>query len=321
MAVAPARTIPPEGLPMPPTETEATASPTTMVLNYLQSRGYQPTSENVRRALEANAKDPGLIPGLRSDTAATDAEDQAAMRAAGPGVGKRGGGSVSKQVEGSGSADTSPDRRGPPDTNQTTSAPPDDSGNLGSQIAIPTAYLGAGAIPRILSGNRPTVTPYPTVDNASQRQGFTMEDTPPLYGDMNGINRPQLGGGAGPMPDPGALPPPPTAITPPAPSPLTQALDTATGRALPAPPPVPTAPPPAAVPQIPGPVMQPPQPGAELRGVGINPNSIPNTRGISSAVPPGPNQIVVRPRLPPVNYANPNAGEIAQQVLRSFGRR
>jgi len=47
-------------------------SPTTMVLNYLKERGFQPTSENVRRALEANARDPGVIEGLRSDTSATN---------------------------------------------------------------------------------------------------------------------------------------------------------------------------------------------------------------------------------------------------------
>src|SRR5882672_3816750 len=47
-------------------------SPTTMIQNYLQARGYQPTAENVRRALEANSRDPGVITGLRSDTAATN---------------------------------------------------------------------------------------------------------------------------------------------------------------------------------------------------------------------------------------------------------
>ena len=87
LPLPPDQVIPPEGLPRPPQATEATASPTTMVLNYLQSRGYKPTSENVRRALEANQRDPGVIPGLRSDRPATEEEDQAAMRAAGAGRG------------------------------------------------------------------------------------------------------------------------------------------------------------------------------------------------------------------------------------------
>ena len=53
-----------------PTDAEnAELSPTAMIQNYLSQRGYQPTSENVRRALEANARDPGVISGLRSDQA------------------------------------------------------------------------------------------------------------------------------------------------------------------------------------------------------------------------------------------------------------
>jgi hypothetical protein len=91
--------MPPEGI-APVTDPASTgtapdASPTTMVLQYLKSRGYQPSSENVRRALEANQRDPGVIPGLRSDRPATDAEDMAAMRAAGAG---RGGGGRSLPV-------------------------------------------------------------------------------------------------------------------------------------------------------------------------------------------------------------------------------
>src|SRR5580765_4007857 len=47
----------------------AELSPTAMIQNYLSQRGYQPTPENVSRALQANARDPGVISGLRSDTA------------------------------------------------------------------------------------------------------------------------------------------------------------------------------------------------------------------------------------------------------------
>ena len=94
MPVPPQPVMPPEGIALvtdpASTGTAPDASPTTMVLQYLKSRGFQPSSENVRRALEANARDPGVIPGLRSDRPATDAEDMAAMRAAG--VGGAGGG-------------------------------------------------------------------------------------------------------------------------------------------------------------------------------------------------------------------------------------
>ena len=90
-----------------------TASPTTKVLAYLRTKGIPPSSANVRAALEANARDPGVIPGLRSDTAATEADDQAAMKAAGPGVGRRG--NVSTQIESiespqGGTPDKAPDR-------------------------------------------------------------------------------------------------------------------------------------------------------------------------------------------------------------------
>ena len=70
-------------------------------MRYLQSKGVPPSSANVRAALEANARDPGVIPGLRSDTPATEADDQAAMRATGKGgvVGGGGGSSVAGQVE------------------------------------------------------------------------------------------------------------------------------------------------------------------------------------------------------------------------------
>ena len=95
MALDP-RTIDPSGV-APVTDPSvvggaADASPTTLVLQYLKQRGYQPSSENVRRALEANQRDPGVIPGLRSDTGATEAQDQAAMRAAGVGAPRGGGG-------------------------------------------------------------------------------------------------------------------------------------------------------------------------------------------------------------------------------------
>lgn len=42
-------------------------SPTTLVLNYLKAKGLQASSDNVRRTLEESARDPSLIPGLRTE--------------------------------------------------------------------------------------------------------------------------------------------------------------------------------------------------------------------------------------------------------------
>lgn len=61
-------------------------SPTTLILDYLNSKGWKPTNENVRRALEAAQQDPGAIPGLRSDTA--DPVAEAAAEAASSGGGR-----------------------------------------------------------------------------------------------------------------------------------------------------------------------------------------------------------------------------------------
>lgn len=47
-------------------------SPTSLVLGYLASKGLPPSTENVRRALEANQRDPSIIPGLTNDVAGVD---------------------------------------------------------------------------------------------------------------------------------------------------------------------------------------------------------------------------------------------------------
>lgn len=61
-------------------------SSNSLIHGYLQSKGLPLTSENVRRALEANAQNPGMIRNdaskLYNGLPATEAEDQAAMAAA-----------------------------------------------------------------------------------------------------------------------------------------------------------------------------------------------------------------------------------------------
>lgn len=61
-----------------------TISPTAAITGYLRSKGLQPTSENVRRTLEANAANPGMIPGLTNQAppSAEEAPPQAPRRSA-----------------------------------------------------------------------------------------------------------------------------------------------------------------------------------------------------------------------------------------------
>jgi hypothetical protein len=118
-------------------------SPTTLILNYLTSRGYQPNAENIRRAVEANARDPGVlgadpVAGLRNARASTDAEDQAAMAAAGRGRGSAAPGLVREE----GTWDTTGGR--------TSSAPP------ATQSTLPTSAM----FPRIIE---PTMDVSPPV--------------------------------------------------------------------------------------------------------------------------------------------------------------
>jgi len=49
-------------------------SPTTLIYNYLREKGMPLTSENVRRVLESNAQNPGIIPGTGRDDAYSNAE-------------------------------------------------------------------------------------------------------------------------------------------------------------------------------------------------------------------------------------------------------
>ena len=192
MAVAPRLPTPPQPV-MPPEGIapvtqevglgagDDAMSPTTMVLNYLKARGYQPTSENVRRALEANMRDPGVITGLRSDRGATEAEDQAAMAAARGGG--RGGGSrlpvppIPPNQTPAGPVDRHDEDTQPkPDPN--TSAAPT---NIGSSIisGIPLALAGgAGAYGAYRMGqNMQRPDPYITLPG-----GENMPPPDPIHG-------------------------------------------------------------------------------------------------------------------------------------------
>lgn len=193
---------------------DAVKSPTTLVMEYLAKNKMSPNmpgySAAVRDALAANAKDPTLIPGLRADRASTEEEDQAAMKAAGPSVGRRG--NVSTQIESvespqGGTPDKSPDRSPAPGT---TSAPPADDGSLS-----PDYYLGATG-----NGSPSGLAALILGGGAAGGAG--------AYG-LSKLRNWGLGSGAGPMPDPGAAvaPPAPTAMAEPPVSPMTQAMNKA----------------------------------------------------------------------------------------------
>jgi hypothetical protein len=110
------------------TADEPERSPTTMVLNYLKSKGITaPTNAQVRDALRQNALNGGkLIPGLRNEDPGEDPNNKTAK--GGPPVGQGGGSSVASKVEGDGSGvgyDRShPDTRVSSSSSPLTSAPP-----------------------------------------------------------------------------------------------------------------------------------------------------------------------------------------------------
>lgn len=188
MAVAP-RGIDPSGV-APVTDPSVVggapdASPTTLVLQYLRQRGFTPSSENVRRALEANQRDPGVIPGLRSDRPATEAEDQAAMRAAGRGGSGGAGGLVQEEgtwdmSSGRPQGATPPmDRR----DNATTSAAPASSSSSSSSndYSMPgwgTAAAGTGlALANAILNRQPTAQ---FVGNAQPPSGKVTDVMPEI---------------------------------------------------------------------------------------------------------------------------------------------
>lgn len=120
--------------PSPPSDAQ---SPTTLILNHLKSQGMPATSENVRRALEQNQANPGTIKGLISDRPSTEAEDQAAMKAAGQG----GGRSATPYVpSGTGGADDTTLLA--PSTAPSTGA---GGGSSGSSWLVPAILGGLGA--------------------------------------------------------------------------------------------------------------------------------------------------------------------------------
>lgn len=240
MPVPPTPVMPPEGLAPVTQEVGLGAgddamSPTTMVLNYLKARGYQPTSENVRRALEANMRDPGVITGLRSDRGATEAEDQAAMAAA---RGGGGGGGSRLPVPPIPPTQTP---AGPVDRHDdTNTASPDTSAaptNIGSSIisGIPLALAGGAGAYGMYRGAQGMQRPDPYITLPG---GENMPPPDPIHGPGQ-IDYTQMDPAARPGYPSEPMPPPEyrpgqidyTKLLPP--SEPTNPLETALNRAVP----------------------------------------------------------------------------------------
>lgn len=105
-------------------------SPTALVFDYLQSKGMQPTSENVRRALEANARNPGAIAGLVNE--APDPADAQPTTAP----------SVANKIE----AKPAVAADAPPDREQTTSAAPTPTGPTPTTMPLAGPGLGSAIV-------------------------------------------------------------------------------------------------------------------------------------------------------------------------------
>jgi hypothetical protein len=143
-------------------------SPTTLVLNYLKTKGYEPNGGNIRKALEESYRNPGLIPGLINDRPSTAAEDQAAMlnKATAP----RGN---TGPIQDQSNTASAPGETARGDGEPKTSAAPTSEGS-GLDVTIPaiaSAVLGGGSLGAYLrskmGGGAPTpggaVAPMPDV--------------------------------------------------------------------------------------------------------------------------------------------------------------
>lgn len=130
-----------------------------LVAAYLMSKGLPMNGENMRRALTANAQNPGLIPQLANNAPSTDAEDYAAGARGprspgdpGPAVAQRtsSGGGAARRIEGggaqrggSGSVD-----EGGWDTGAGAPAPTNKTSGGTPRGAVPSETLPAADAPR-----------------------------------------------------------------------------------------------------------------------------------------------------------------------------
>lgn len=130
--------------------TEPDLNPTSLVMNFLKSKGMLAGNNNVggaiRQVLEQNAREPGYIPGLRNNAPSTEAQDQAAMKAAGASRGSKpqssGGGSNSLPPPGA-PTDVRPETDAP----VSTSAAPAAASVQRSPAVPPAQPAGAGVPP------------------------------------------------------------------------------------------------------------------------------------------------------------------------------
>lgn len=317
-------------------------SPTTIILNDLKRRGVPITPDNIRRAVIANARDPGTSGpdlGYVSDTGRQISLRNAAPETDGPGVGQ--GGNVAGKVEGSGRgggrnlpvppvppserAQAGPvDRRDDQSSSPATSAPPTSAMDL---TGLGAAILGGGAglygMGRYLGRPMPiggdAARPVPNFTLANEFGPWPAPDVPPGVPAVAGqeyagraptgpngrvvdVNPPGL-----PAPQ-GALPAPPTD------------MEVAMQKALA----------PASNPMLGAPTPET-DPYGIIRGGQSLPPGVSDVDALRAAQ--GGNQLQIEPPPAPprrpvtvpipqaANDLNPTAADIAQRVLRMFGGR
>lgn len=316
MAVAPGEML----------STESTVdmlSPTAMVIRYLQSKGMQPTADNIRRAISANALDPGQAgPFMISDSAPggtqlrnTQVEDNAPARA------------ISRAIQPARWDLTEPDARwdmpGQPPGLQDSRPVLPRVGNMpgpGPNTPMPPPPEGAPVAPRVppeLPPPAPAAAVTPPVDPLGNAVSQALE--PPRLGGPS----PQL-----------ALPPPEAPVRPAiaGPPPVPQIEAAPRPLAL-APPEVPRAPArPLALPP-PDPKLGgiPPAPGKQVQGAPIE--QTPLSRGVGRTITGavtgaargatrGPGGAIVGglagAAQPLVEALGPSAKEIVPYIMRNL---
>jgi hypothetical protein len=253
-------------------DTSDELSPTTIVLNYLKSKGMQPNAENIRRTIEANARDPGVLgPNLVGYN--TPAGRDIELRNPAP--------------ENSAPAQNT---SAPPQRPLPTPPMPPTTDGGGSPQALPTPNAGApqGGLPPPPMVMPPPVMPSPVgAPSAPQLPPppAGAAATPPSDPLVDMITRaiaPPMG------PAPAQLPGPPQLPALPAPPPQL---------ALPAPPTQPQIAAPPEVPRLPAPTPglggipnTAPQgePGGQVRIGNVQPKTIPGNPIRGVPIEPGP---------------------------------
>lgn len=175
------------------------ASPMELIHDFIRSKGWSPTSDNVRAALEWQRQNPDTIKGLRADYAPPDPGDVAGRIEGQEGGGKGTGRGLPTPPPPSAPSSLDSMHVRPGETvGETTATTPTSSAqpesrtapdiNLGSAIALGVPVLGGAAygMHRLVAGGRPVpggaVPPPPDPGTGYNAEGFDpMQRPAPRY--------------------------------------------------------------------------------------------------------------------------------------------